>query len=210
MTGKRKWTAIIGPLVGIGIFLFAVAEYWTPLLTPFLPDHRVERPAAGFAISFPADWETTDAAEAIPGDWWDAEQVDDVDAHHDEQVVGGLLQIARQRSPLGQLEFCELFDWTGFAAIEPEWADLEDAGSSLIGRQLADPSVIASDAAYLELPAGRTLTVDTGRQDGLKVRDYVYLDGKTWFYLACYARGKPVEDRWLSIAETFEFLPGAE
>lgn len=204
-TRVRRWTAIIGPLVGIGIFLFFAADYWMPLAAPFLPDQRVERASDGFAISLPPDWETVDAVEADPGDWWDEEKVDDVDELHEEQIADrGLVQLARTRSPLVSFEYCRLYDATGFAATAPAWTALEDAEADLTR---VNPDIITSEAFYFELPAGRTLAVDMRWQDGDQQRDYFYLDGETWFDLQCLAQGAPPEDRWLSIAVTFEFLP---
>ena len=41
----------------------------------------------------------------------------------------------------------------------------------------------------------------------LTERVYVFTDGNSAMELACREFGDPPEDRWLSIAETFEFLP---
>lgn len=205
----RRWTAIIGPLITVGIFLFIFADYWTPLAARVLPDQRVERASDGFAISLPPDWETADAAEAAPGDWWDSEKVDDVAEHHEELIADfGLVQVARPRWPLAPLEYCQLYDWTALAATAPAWTVLEDAEPNFSG--MDDPDIFSSEAAYLEVPAGRTLVVDIHWQDGFQERDYIYLDGETWFNLTCGTENTPPEHRWLPIAESFEFLAAEE
>jgi hypothetical protein len=48
---------------------------------------------------------------------------------------------------------------------------------------------------FLDLPAGEAALVDIH-----------YDDANRWFVLQCGTEDPP-EDRWLSIAETFEFLP---
>ena len=51
----------------------------------------------------------------------------------------------------------------------------------------------------------RTENID----DGTDSREYLFTDRTTWFRLSCSSTDPP-DDRWLSIAETFEFLPEEE
>jgi hypothetical protein len=45
---------------------------------------------------------------------------------------------------------------------------------------------------------------------GWEQLDYLYTDGEVWFQLQCSTEDTAPDDRWLSIAETIEFLPAEE
>ncbi len=60
---------------------------------------------------------------------------------------------------------------------------------------------------YLELPPGQVLRADVLWASGTKASDYFYMEGTRWFRLGCSTEDRPPEDRWLAIAESFEFLP---
>jgi hypothetical protein len=62
----------------------------------------------------------------------------------------------------------------------------------------------AGDAIRLDLD----LDLDLG--DGYVAQQYVIGSDDSFYQLACLTEGEVADDRWLSIAETFEFLPEEE
>jgi uncharacterized membrane protein YhaH (DUF805 family) len=200
----RKWAGIAIAVV-IWAVLVASSFSWVPsaVLAPVLGYQRVERPTDGFAISLPRDWEYAVAAEADPKAWWDSEVADPNETHERFLSQGGVL-MSRQATPLA-VNSCHVSDITSLAAEPPVFITLADAVDNIMLRE-DDPEVVSVDSAVMDLPAGRVASVDTMYKDGLDERDYVFKDGKAWFLLQCFSTSAP-EDRWLSIAETFEFLP---
>lgn len=72
-----------------------------------------------------------------------------------------------------------------------------------------DALVDGTKADAIDLPAGAASRSDVVEHVGrLGTRD-IYTEGGKWFFLGCYAVDPP-EDRWLSVAETFGFLPAEE
>jgi hypothetical protein len=55
--------------------------------------------------------------------------------------------------------------------------------------------------------AGRIESVDA---DGDHLTQYDLNDGDRWVSIGCTTSANPPDDSWLSIAETFEFLPAQE
>ena len=104
--------------------------------------------------------------------------------------------------------FCDIYDLTEIATSEPTWTTLADAERDILWWYQAYPQVVGARAVYVDLPAGRTLAIDSLDQHGYDCREHYYTDSETWFMLRCFAQSAP-DDRWLSIAETFEFLPAA-
>jgi len=60
--------------------------------------------------------------------------------------------------------------------------------------------------AEVILPSGRSDSIDGPSESGRLGTQYTVTEGDRTLVLACYARERP-PDRWLSIAETLEFLP---
>jgi len=115
--------------------------------------------------------------------------------------------MTRQATPLA-VNSCHVSDITSLAAEPPVFITLADAVDNIMLRE-DDPEVVSVDTAFMDLPAGRVARVDTMWEGGWDERDYVFKHGATWFLLQCGSASAP-EDRWLSIAETFEFLPVGE
>ncbi len=80
-----------------------------------------------------------------------------------------------------------------------EDAALEDVIELMMPTLMHDSEPL--ETSYLELPAGRAVRFDQPDQSA-----YLLRDGNTFFRISC-AGDEPPGDRWLSIAETFEFLP---
>ena len=118
--GRFGAFSTIGIVTGL-VFLLGLAS-WLPytLLAPFVAPQHVDRPASGFAIAFPLDWEYADVAGADPEKWWDHGVVEDVRAHHEQVVGDGGVLLARTRSPF-VFHYCVLSDITDHAAEPPAW-----------------------------------------------------------------------------------------
>jgi hypothetical protein len=153
----------------------------------------VELPEWGFRMAFPPGWivaQVSDASRAWMDRWADPAGLQDT-------------VLMAQRS--GAYE-CSIVDITRYAESPPaasRLADLVDAEAVWAGRDL---SVVDFDVTYLRLPAGRTAAIDRHYRDGTDNRDYLFTDRSRWSMLSC-SSNEPPADRWLSIAETFEFLP---
>jgi hypothetical protein len=72
------------------------------------------------------------------------------------------------------------------------------------GRHVTEPTV--ADAGLSSTIAVRA---DWETWDGGSATAWIFLDGERRVVLFCQSE-EPPEDRWLSIAETFEFLPAEE
>jgi len=162
---------------------------------------------AGFSITLPSAWEYALADDIDPDYWYDAQVADDVETGYQERLADGLLLESRGSALTGTAaQWCDLFDITELAVLSPSWLDLEDAERSHQEWYGADPANSGVDTAYVELPQGRALSIDSRWDGGIDVREYVFTDGDRWLRLGCSTDQVDPDDRWRSIAETFEFL----
>lgn len=210
--GHRISASVGGIAALVGLIFLLSSFSWVPstVLAPIVGPQRVERPADGYAVSLPFDWEHADArsirADGTEDEWWDREKVDPVRYHAAFVEDGGLL-MARPRSPFVD-ETCRVYDFSAFALMPPAWSTMDDA-ELFYASSPADPEAIETQTAVMDLPAGPALCIDLVMRNGDEWRDYLFTDGTRWYVLSCGAPGFAPDGRWLSIAETFEFLPGA-
>ena len=208
--GHRISASIGGIAVLVGVLLLLSSFSWVPssVLAPVVGPQRVERPADGYAVSLPFDWEHADArsikTDGTEDEWWDRDQVDPV-RHHAAFVEDGGLLLARPRSPFVD-EICRVLDLSEFAHMPPAWSSVDDA-KAFFDASPAEPDAIDTQTAVMGLPAGPVLCIDFVMRNGDEWRDYLFTDGTDWHMLSCGAPGSAPRGRWLSIAETFEFLP---
>ena len=88
------------------------------------------------------------------------------------------------------------------------WSSLDDAAEFFVS-VLRDFGAAPTSTA-LRLPVGDAIRIDMELPDtGSSGVVYLLTDGTDPYSLMCRAPDPP-EDRWLSIAETFEFLPVEE
>jgi hypothetical protein len=155
----------------------AVAQSPSASLTAL--DQRVEVPEAGFAVAFPDDW-TVVVDTSEPAEFTE------------HPVLTATL-------PDGESCEASLQDGTS-------WSDLDDwAESALKTFQGFGPEVEATSTG-LHLPAGDAIRIDLELpEEGFSAALYLLTDGTAFYGLMCNA-SDPRADRWLSIAETFEFL----
>jgi hypothetical protein len=177
----------------------SIVEAITPLPAdgaaeiPF--DPRVEVPENGLAVDFGAEW-SVDSANGWPGvvlggDFvFRARTVSGADCWMEDGT--DVPSLAAVSSP---------DDWrTAFIeAVEQEQASPRTPLSP--GRDVTEPTV--ADAGPSSTNGVRVDWETWGRGSATA---WIFLDGERRVVLFCHS-GKPPDDRWLSIAETFEFVP---
>ena len=90
---------------------------------------------------------------------------------------------------------CRLFRYEGSGLSLTEFA----AG-------LLDPRTEVT-MSPVSFDAGEAIRLDLGFGGPGVAQQYVFGSDDTFYQLACVSGGAPPDARWLSIAETFEFLP---
>jgi hypothetical protein len=177
-------------LVGVGAGQ-AVAQEPTP--PPEAASQRVEVPEAGFAVTFPVDWEVSIDTSDLPGE-------------------GGTFAVVSGREAASDVT-CEVY-LRGRCTGSP-FGDCAAALDEVAARMVAyfdgdESSSRIDESTAMDLPAGYTVRVDTEWIDeGVFGSSYTLTDGKVADSLLCSGSERP-DDDWLSIAETFEFLPADE
>ena len=161
-----------------------------PSSAPF--DPRVEVPAQGFAVDFGAEW----LVRSWPGPG---------------PVLGGNLVLravtVAGEDGSGGYE-CVLEDDTvlprssDMDSLE-EWQEMLISSADAQERQTSDPVVTEVD-----LPSGHAVRVDWRRWSRDPATAWIFLDSSGHAAAALLCRSdEPPPDRWLSIAETFEWVP---
>jgi hypothetical protein len=111
--------------------------------------------------------------------------------------------------PPDQSATCTLVDESVLVVGRTTWTSVEDAIVAEVVAAQKRPRQAVSGSALLELSAGRVGRVDMLYDGAVTISTFHLTDGTAWFYLQCGAADPP-DDRWLSIAQTFEFLPVEE
>ena len=147
-------------------------------------DERVVLPHLGFKLDFPEEW--------VVGALTTRSQP--------EPVFRGVHAL----SPDGP---CSAHDM-GRTPQDRGWQGLDDMAEWDAGKSGGKEGW---EQSFLDLAAGRTLRIDREVEstDMPHSTRYVFTNGGSWAILSCYAADPPA-DRWLSIAETIEFLPAEE
>ena len=167
---------------------------------------RVEVPGSGFALTFPEDWvwvrhpvpDVDAAIESLAGVMDPAE----ADGYRD------LLALVEEAAPVvGTLGFgrdtCFVQVW--------EW-DLSsgDLAARMVARFQAEDAYTGVTSTEVMTGAGETIRIDyrySSPDASTEQAQYVFAHGPTGLvHVLLCAADDPPEDRWLSIAETFEFL----
>ena len=177
-------------MVGVGAGQPVAAE---PTPPPDATSQRIEVAEAGFAVTFPLDWEVTIDTSDLRGD-------------------GGTFAVVSGREPASDVT-CEVYLYgpcTG-SPFGDCAAGLDEWAARMVAYFDGDESSSRTDeSTAMDLPAGYTVRVDTEWIDeGAFGSSYLLTDGQVADSLLCRGSERP-EDRWLSIAETFEFLPAEE
>ena len=160
---------------------------------------HVERPTDGFAVTFPDDWtveEVTPETDAWLFDYLDPE----------DRALRTTVLYADQPGSDG---YCTVVDFARLAKEPPSWANVGDATLSFAAGLTEDSGFFDTERAYEALRADWTGHITATHIDEWAYDAYYFTDPEAWFYLECWSRVTPA-DGWLSIAETFEFLPAEE
>jgi hypothetical protein len=167
--------------------------------SPVLGGGRIERPAEGFALTFPTDWTVEEVTPET-----NAALFSDVGPQ--AQAFRTIDLWADQPESEG---YCLIVDFTRLADEPPPWTTIQAATVGWWDVWKDDPTVVDPDFTFADLPAGRIGHLTATDLEGAAHDAYVFTDSEAWFLLECWSPDPP-EDRWLSIAETFEFLPVEE
>ncbi len=172
---------------------------------------RVEVAEVGYALTFPEDWvyvypSATDvsevmdlASEAVPA------LATTIEAALQQGLGLSLMAFGDVDQDRGFAENCNVLDAPAGGVPLSLAVAAETAAYARLGDQLAS----GPDVTMLELPAGEAARIDYGlRFPGYETLHaaYFFSDGSVFFVLTCTDLERP-DDDWLSIAETFEFLP---
>jgi hypothetical protein len=164
---------------------------------PDIGQGRLERPADGFAITFPSDWDIEVVSEA--GNEW-------IDQHAANPQGAAVITELVWAGDESLNEQCFVSDASRYAASPPAWTSLEQAVEDEAASMARWPRVVEHASDYLDLPAGRAGLIEVRYQEGSVGQMYIFRSGERWLTLHCEAYVRPTDD-WLAIAETFEFLP---
>lgn len=203
---------LVGSLLSIGGGPAVVAQ--SPSPDPVGLGGRVELPEYGFALTFPDDWAwvryTTEDFDSVMEqladltspefvaaneDWFDGmDSETPLEGERADSASGCLFQVIPMDLPfpLDMLAPAFIENIQGRRDIFPDGATLTDVA----------------------LPAGQSKRVDASQVDEgwvspMEQSHYLLVRGSRFYDITCMSH-EPPEDRWLSIAETLEFLPAAE
>ncbi len=184
-------------IVGGGFLAFAAAmAIWAPTLDvgPVLGGGRIERPAHGFALTFPAGWTaqevTPEGAKGLISD----EALPD----------GQSLVLAAERSHRGGYCLVTFDD----PSVRGEPVLLGSYAGATEASWTRDPEASDVRRVRVDLPAGPAWRIDV-TWDHASESAYL-VRGPAGLYAIEFVDDDPPADRWLSVARTFEFLPDAE
>jgi hypothetical protein len=150
---------------------------------PVIESGRIERPDDGFAVTFPDEWTAYEAS-----------------TEYNEEALTGTAAEDRLAAIIVGVDAetgagCVVFGLTRFASA---------AGWSTVEGKVAE-----TEAVPIELPAGPAARHDAVDQAMRHEAQYTFVNEGEWFMLSCDS-SLPFDVRWLSVAETFEFLPAEE
>lgn len=145
---------------------------------------RLDVPEANIGLKIPAGWSVSvDYRPSRPP----AGQSMPVDARW------AVLSVAQDSDALS---FCRLLQYPTGGLTLLEFT------SELLARE--QPTMTP-----VRLDAGEAIRLDLDLGEGYVAQQYVIGSGESFYQLACLAEGEVADDRWLSMAETFEFLPAS-
>ena len=194
---------LVGAFLASCLLVSALGCEYLPYLSnagPVIEGGRVERPAEGFAVAFPDDWTIREVSpEGNEGP---------TSALHPE--MSSLLSAVVAGTPPTMHDRCVVVDLTQLVCSRLDWASLDDVVAGFMLLLRSDPRWVGLESTFMDLRAGRTgrilRAVDSEAE---YVSTYYFTDSDAWFYLECVSPDPSLE-RWLSIAESFEFLPADE
>ena len=102
---------------------------------------------------------------------------------------------------------CSVSDYSA-VATEKGWTTVDDMHDEYVEVAESRQNLAVEEAAYLDLPAGRTGLADIAFDDGTRAIRYSFADPDGETLLALFCVGDPTpEDRYLELAESLEWTP---
>jgi hypothetical protein len=144
---------------------------------------RIERPADGYAIVFPAGWMAQELTDELHVTLWGEPPRDDETPYLFAE-------------PPDSEGHCVLVDFAEFAMAPPAYVDVDEATDGWASE--------GDEVGFLETAAGRVGRVTGVADDGGFNETYLYRQEDRWIYLDCWARAPHAD--FATIAESFEFL----
>lgn len=185
---RRRLIDAVAIVTACGLVLGVAYEAYGPPfgIGPTIEAGRIERPLAGYALTLPEPWRVEDTAgvRKLLGEEVPTGVAYDLLALESDAGAMAAVMVSEDDLEMGPRAMADLLRFS--LEIDPDFLD------------------VASER--LELPAGTTFRVDVVDSDGLSMSVYLFSgDGRCYYELCLYAIDPP-DDRWRSIAETFEFL----
>ena len=179
-TMRRQIAALVATTILCANSGLVVAQ--DPLPSPVMTVQRVEAPEAGIALTVPGDWNVSQPMV---------------------EVLPGLVQVLVATKPGSG--GC----WVGLAApwVPTSLQDFTDG--VMLPFRLHPDYEVADGMADASLPAGPALRgymVQHFPEGDLHQVPYILAAPDGFVFMNCLGYNRPSDD-WLSIAETFEFLP---
>ncbi len=159
-----------------------------PLAAPF--DPRVEVAAHGFAVDFPSEW----LVRSWPG----------LGPVLEGSIVLRAVTLAHEDGSGGYE--CLMEDATALPSLADvaslaDWRDVLGSTARAPEQRTSEPVV-----TQIDLPSGPIVRADWERWSGMPATAWIFTDGDRHAALLCRSVSPP-DDRWRSVAESFEFLP---
>ncbi len=105
----------------------------------------------------------------------------------------------------GDTAICTLSDYSTLAA-DAGWQSIDELHDQYLTNAGENVAISVEESSYLDLAAGRTGFAELSWEDGARAVRYSFALDDRWLGLFCV--GDPVPyDRWLSLAESLEWLP---
>lgn len=179
---------------------------------------RVMLPEHGLAVTFPPQWVWVHyTGQDVE---WTVDRVADLKGRSFATQTRHLFEDPILEAPVfatpGPDQWCTLFVYPTNLTLDAmaandrrAFGDAEDADFGQPGSDVTAPDVTFTDVS---LPAGAAYRIDWALADTTGVRlaasDYTIKRDGTAVVFGCATEGEmPPEDRWLSIADSIEFLP---
>ena len=205
LTSKTEMTARMGKQVETLIMRISIDTATTPVALDQVPSPRPQTPPdtdaatrrhevveEGIVVSFPSRW-TVGPTNPQDHPWlYPDESTDDPGWY-------GILIAS------GEGQRCTVEDDTGWIASPPAWTTLEQVVDHELSWMGRDTDIASTSSRYYELAAGRVARIDVDWASGLTETYYWFRNGRRFIELDCWSN-QPPDDRWFSVAASFDFL----
>ena len=197
----------VGLLAGLLVLTLGsgvVAQEPSPEPPPWFGG-RVEMPEHGFAVTLPDDWVAFDPSADVYEQARRALEAERGPEVSEEEILTVALLLDDVRRNERQLAvFTKSWSGCGVTVVPDTHIDLDVGAAELRALISSQEGVVEVGVPeVLELHAGPARLVRYRSPDGSEMGTYIGDGSDATFIIACGG----ASDDWLSIAETFEFLP---